>query len=269
MTDISKVIRTCETCGKEFEARLCDIKKGHARFCSHACRGKWVSENQKGKNNPSYKGKIEMTCAECGKTFSRYPSQKDRKFCSQACYHKNRGKRQTGENNPYWRGSPITVKCQICGKKFTAYPSCIDKYYNGRYCSNECKNAAKRGEKSHWWKGGISTEREVFDNRSAWKVHMRKKIFDRDNGTCTICGHEFAPDEIFEVHHIVPFEIEDLRLEERNLMLVCFDCHRWIHSTSNTKSEHIMSKEEFIAEHPEYPLNTLTPYLDEGEPLTE
>jgi hypothetical protein len=39
-TNIRKVqIRNCEVCGKEFEARECELAKGQARFCSRRCFG--------------------------------------------------------------------------------------------------------------------------------------------------------------------------------------------------------------------------------------
>lgn len=34
---LSRVVRYCERCGKEFFARLTDIKRGKGRFCSHSC----------------------------------------------------------------------------------------------------------------------------------------------------------------------------------------------------------------------------------------
>jgi len=266
--DKKTILKECLTCGKLFHARICDVKNGGGKYCSRECYFKTIGTNQRGKYNPNYKCKIEMTCIECGNTFFRYPSRIDQKYCSQACYHKNRGKRQTGENNPFWKGGPVTVTCQYCGNEFTEYPSSIENYHAGKYCSNECRNADKRGENCHFWDGGISTEKDLFTNSAIWK-HKRNEIFKRDEGRCKICGHKFKPDETYRIHHIVGFKCEELRLVNANLILTCYNCHNWIHSTDNTEREYIMSKDEFLAQNPEYPLNTLTPYLDEGEAITE
>ena len=51
-----RIKKTCEVCGKEFETRFCDIKKGWGRFCSLSCA------NSK-ENNPAWKG---------GKSFEPY-----------------------------------------------------------------------------------------------------------------------------------------------------------------------------------------------------
>ena len=43
----------------------------------------------------------------------------------------------------------------------------------------------------------------------------------------------------YEIHHIIPFVYEDYRLDIDNLALLCYDCHKWVHSKKNTNQEFI------------------------------
>ena len=63
--------RSCEICGKRFEATHPEIGKGHARFCSRECYGRWCSINRVGPVNPSWKG---------GVSFAPYPTVFNRPF---------------------------------------------------------------------------------------------------------------------------------------------------------------------------------------------
>ena len=64
--------------------------------------------------------KVTLTCAACGKTFLRYPSQATRKehFCSQECRKKPKALRV----------------CEVCGKAFEVWP-CLSA---ARHCSLQC-----------------------------------------------------------------------------------------------------------------------------------
>lgn len=77
--------------------------------------------------------KIEHTCAQCGKVFTRIPSARKSKsglyFCSQSCAASyNNSHYRTGENNPNWLGGSYRGntygrvafrtyihKCAVCG----------------------------------------------------------------------------------------------------------------------------------------------------------
>jgi predicted HNH restriction endonuclease len=40
-------------------------------------------------------------------------------------------------------------------------------------------------------------------------------------------------EQAFHVHHIVSFQVAELRAVVSNLALLCAACHRWVHSAAN------------------------------------
>ncbi|MDD5540520.1 MAG: DUF559 domain-containing protein [Candidatus Marinimicrobia bacterium] len=80
--------KECLNCGKEFFVKHCYINK-RSKFCSHKCKGKWMSKNLLGEKNSCWRGgKIEKQCLVCGKSFFVFPHSIKAgygKFCSQSC----------------------------------------------------------------------------------------------------------------------------------------------------------------------------------------
>lgn len=95
-------------------------------------------------------------------------------------------------------------------------------------------------EKNPNWKGGITPERQSFQRSDEWKK-VANQIWKRDNATCQRCGlkYKYRKTDKFHIHHIVSFMIQELRLEPTNLILLCPDCHHWVHSNENTEKEFI------------------------------
>lgn len=85
------------------------------------------------------------------------------------------------------------------------------------------------------WRGGITPERQDFYASTEWKKASRK-IRKRDKNTCQRCG---CGDGLMHIHHIVSFSVRELRATPSNLILLCPDCHRWVHSKKNTNREFI------------------------------
>lgn len=90
------------------------------------------------------------------------------------------------------------------------------------------------------WKGGITPERQAFCASQEWKVTARA-VWVRDKSTCQRCGVRPPRKGLKHlrghVHHVVSFQVRELRMELSNLILLCVDCHRWVHSRANTESE--------------------------------
>lgn len=93
------------------------------------------------------------------------------------------------------------------------------------------------GAVSPMWKGGITPERQSFYRSDKWKDAV-KQVWKRDNATCQKCGkhHNHANARgTFHIHHIVSFMVKQLRAEVSNLLLLCNECHRWVHGKTNTQ----------------------------------
>ena len=85
------------------------------------------------------------------------------------------------------------------------------------------------------WKGGITPERQSFYASLEW-VEVVKKVWKRDAAKCRLCGKEhntITSRGKFAIHHIVSFQVKEIRAELTNLVLLCRDCHLWVHSRKN------------------------------------
>ena len=101
----------------------------------------------------------------------------------------------------------------------------------------------RTGKDNPHWKGGVTAERQDFYSTKEWKKTC-SNVWNRDDATCQRCGEKHTEDKEFHIHHIVSFQVEELRAEEENLVLLCEDCHWWVHSNENQNNEYIENKYE-------------------------
>lgn len=103
----------------------------------------------------------------------------------------------------------------------------------------------RKGSASPTWKGGHTPERQAFYNTQEWAVACLA-AWKRDDATCQRCETRKSDEsQKYCVHHIVSFAVAHLRAEPSNLILLCDECHRWVHSRKNKDREFI---EEFDPE---------------------
>lgn len=91
------------------------------------------------------------------------------------------------------------------------------------------------------WRGGITPERQTFYRSPEWKEAC-KAVWVRADAKCERCGkdHRLRDRRVepkFHVHHIVSFQVVELRAEPSNLALLCRPCHLFVHSNANTAGE--------------------------------
>lgn len=115
----------CQNCGKEFNVKPSRLDE--KKFCSRECKHK--------------NGRIDLTCLNCKKTFTKIAFRSDAIFCGRDC------------KTAYSCNKFI---CDKCGKEFTR-----GKAYQGaaKYCSVECrriegcqgiKNCERCGKEFSW-----------------------------------------------------------------------------------------------------------------------
>ncbi|MCA9646558.1 MAG: HNH endonuclease, partial [Myxococcales bacterium] len=82
------------------------------------------------------------------------------------------------------------------------------------------------------------SERQAFFTSPEWSA-VRRRVWARDRRSCQRCGREHRRgDPPYHVHHIGSWATHPgLRLELANLVLLCRPCHRWVHSSENTRGE--------------------------------
>ena len=57
----------------------------------------------------------------------------------------------------------------------------------------------------------------------------KRRIFDAENGHCPHCGRAMTIDKA-ETHHVLPYaRFQELVNDERNMIVLCHDCHKEIH----------------------------------------
>ena len=112
-----------------------------------------------------------------------------------------------------------------------------NKASTGRIFSEEHRrkiSKKKRGENHHNWKGGISSETSRRVVSREWRK-LAKRIRERDENTCQVCGYEGGNKKLC-VHHLRPYRIykDD---SESNLLTVCRSCHQKLDMKFNVTKE--------------------------------
>lgn len=99
-----KIVRECETCGRQFTAKQKDVRAGYARFCSRKCWGQSRSLEFRGENGCNWQGgPVDKACLNCGRQYEINKSRLDTSsFCSRECQRQY----YLGENHYAWQGGP-------------------------------------------------------------------------------------------------------------------------------------------------------------------
>ncbi len=70
---------------------------------------------------------------------------------------------------------------------------------------------------------------EQMRNRRKELQRMKVILYRRQCGCCAMCGRRFVK-EALEIHHLIGIsEAPGLALTQRNLQLLCHDCHVRVH----------------------------------------
>ena len=201
----------CTYCKSEYSCDNHRFKLYKNHFCSMECKGLWMSENLKTKNNPGY-SRIIVKCDECNNLLLIIPHRKkhnQHNFCNKRCYGKWRSQNTLQDKNTTWKSKE--VKCLNCNTKFFRSPSLIkDKIF----CTSECWKEYVSGENHHCWKGG-----KIPYQQKSWK-EIRIVALNRDDNECMNC----KATENLHVHHLISYrKSKDHGLN--NLVVLCVKCH--------------------------------------------
>lgn len=91
------------------------------------------------------------------------------------------------------------------------------------------------------WIGGLTPDRQSVYASQAW-IDAVKSVWSRDKATCQRCGKHHNTSAIrgtFHIHHLVSFQVKELRTDPSNLVLLCKECHKYIHSKTNIEKQYI------------------------------
>jgi len=183
-------------------------------------------------------GKV-FICPICKKEFYLKPylaKQSVVHCCSRKCQHIHQIKR-------------VLLNCQYCGKEYSVPPSQI-KWRGSSFCSRKCQGLWKSkyeiGSKSSGWKGGKSNIYKRLRSSKKFK-EWRKKVFERDNYICQICGarSKVGHPVFLHPHHLKSFTLyPKLRFDVNNGQTVCVKCHFKIHYPKRYEKQETIITEE-------------------------
>jgi hypothetical protein len=229
---------TCQQCQTQF------VKRGTRpyRFCTRTCADEWARRDRP--SDEWLRGKYEgegLTANDIAQIVQRDPKRVWEWLRDAGIQTRPRGSYNT------FALSGMT-ESPAKGRKHT--PEAIARITEGRrrvpreaYAGNGHYLRGLRGENHPNWKGGHTPERQAFYATPEWRAAARA-AWARDLGVCQRCTRKAYrtknPLERWHLHHIVSFSKSvELRAEVSNLVTLCPDCHRWVHSNANTSKEYI------------------------------
>jgi endogenous inhibitor of DNA gyrase (YacG/DUF329 family) len=217
-----KIKVKCEICNKIFEK----YKNDKQRFCSNKCRGVWLSKNNIGENNPTYKKRIKVKCDNCNNILFLTPYQfKHNKhhFCKNnyKCYGEWLSKNQMGENNPVYT-KRIKFNCDNCGEQCED-PNYQYKNQDHHFCNSKC-----HGEWNSKYKIGKNHPNYIhgesnFPYPPEFNDQLKEFVRKRDNYKCQGCG--IPQKELYrklDIHHI---DLDKNNCDTINLISLCSPCN--------------------------------------------
>lgn len=195
---VNMVLRKCQYCKNDFEAKIGEINRGRAKYCSKNCWykarvGTKLSEKTKQKIGLGGKGRIKSKEEKEKISISRMgwnPSIKTRNRMSIA----KKGKRL-----------PETTRKRMseAHKGLLHTEEEKEKISNGRKGKRHAEELKQRlseerkGEKNPNWNGGTSFEPYC----SRFNEQLKEQIRERDGRTCQLCNVREGSKKL-HVHHI-------------------------------------------------------------------
>ena len=196
----------CDMCGKDVYQSKSRAKSYRHRFCSHECHNRWMSEHQRGPDNPQYEEIPKRRCEHCGELIQR--RVKAQKYCDLKCARTAKRTR-------------VTVSCSECGCKFERMRSQL----GGRelFCSRKCWRKYRR---MHRQVEPSETVLRVRAIRDKTVRKWRKAVLPRDEYRCRGCGVGNDDTKIY-AHHILPVgSFPHLADDVQNGITLCRECHK-------------------------------------------
>lgn len=176
-----------------------------------------------------------LSTYEIGALVGRDPKSVYRKLRDFGIPTRPRGQNLQGADN-YW-ATPGRTHPMQGQPRSTETRTRLSEAAKGRPGLRGVRNGmfGQRGTANANYRGGVSPERQRIYASSDWKF-LERAVLDRDAETCRRCKNPGM--EQLHIHHIVPWsESVELRLAINNLVTLCGECHRWVHSAANVARE--------------------------------
>lgn len=107
LNNTKAIIAQCEYCGKEIKRIPYRINNYTNQFCNATCKGRWMSKNLSGSNNPNYNS-VKRYCANCNTEMFviQTRNKQSNVYCNIDCMaeHYSESGMWSGSNSPVWKG---------------------------------------------------------------------------------------------------------------------------------------------------------------------
>jgi hypothetical protein len=228
---------TCEWCNDLFS------RPGSKpwRFCSRAHADEWLRRDKPSADQLRQWYVIdELSCVDIGLMVKRNPKRVWEWIREAGIETRGRG---TDPMQHFKRGEPSA----FLGKRHTVetvarLTELRREIPRERYAGNGQYLKDRSGPLHPNWKGGTTPERQAFYSTPEWKA-LARAVWIRDGNECRSCGMQpprnGPKNNRGHVHHIQSFTVIETRSDIGNLILLCADCHRWVHSNANVSKEYI------------------------------
>ncbi|MFA5323506.1 MAG: HNH endonuclease [Smithella sp.] len=235
----------CHYCGKDVIRRSAPSIKTKLHFCNNSCKSEYQKTLKPVSREWLYDHYVikGMNTTEIGHIVNRdpkgvwnwlkdfgIPTRPRGGFTSPGCFQK-------GQENPFKgrkHSQGTKDKIRAARLKDGRIPSMKDGVHWMKHEDYKVENHPS-------WRGGVSPERQIVYSSTEWSDAV-KEVWKRDNAICQRCGKHHNKKGIrgtFHIHHIVSFEVKELRIDPSNLILLCKNCHRWVHGKNNINKEFI------------------------------
>ena len=151
-------------------------------------------------------------CIYCGKQIL----VKKNKFCNSSCAAKYNNSHRTSTT----KGKTKICKCVKCGVEFEASIHISKSKAKCKDCKQHNRPHSKKIE-------------SILDCSKATSM----KIIKRANKGCSICGWN---ESTCDIHHIIP-KNKGGSNENSNLIIVCPNCHRRIHTNNDFSIDYLQT----------------------------
>jgi len=206
----------CTVCGKEFKPK--QIKGKANKYCSKPCQ--YIG----------FKKRVSKFCMICG---GKFEVPKSREKTATCCSKECKSKRLVGI-------SPVSAfkKGHIpwCKNKKLHYSPACSFPLGHKPWNKGIIFEAILGEKNPAWEGGKS----FLPYPSEFNSLLKRKIKERDNYKCQLCG---VPEEECEIslsiHHI---DYEKQNCKDNNLISLCNNCHLKTNTNRSFWKEYFSNK---------------------------
>ena len=223
------VVFHCHNCGKEKRVRKANFNYEGRNFCSRKCKDEWQKEGLKGNNNPFYNKKHTLE--------TRLKVSETKKSMN-----------LKGEKAHNYNRQPVI--CSECGK-ITYKTQYLIQRSKHHFCSLEChgkwKSKYNVGENNPNWNPNLTAAERERGRKYPEYYMFIKKVMERDNFTCDICGFYGKWGEGLNVHHLNSYDWDvNNRTNINNGITLCEECHTDFHKMNgygkNTKEQYIEFK---------------------------